>query len=56
MQETVSKPTRRFECHIKQKLENKVTRHALYSFGLGQGQVAGCCSSLWQQNTNYLKI
>jgi len=56
MQETVSKPTRRFERHIKQKLENKVTGHALYSFDLGQGQVADCRSCLWQQNTNYLKI
>jgi hypothetical protein len=31
---------------LKQILENKVTGHALESFDLGQGQVAGCCKHL----------
>ena len=43
MLETTSKPTRRFECRIKQILGNKVTEHAMDSFGSGQGQVTGCC-------------
>jgi len=43
MIETTSQPKLRFECHIKQILENKVKEHAVDFFGLGQGQVAGCC-------------